>query len=145
MNCSPMDPLQWMGAFRMRIEAADKAWLQSINNILWNEELVFCKKPTSPRHLTLKHLLANRSQSITFPPVEKSIPCCTHIKIHWHIWLKLFSLVNAAWSVHISWFRQGLYFSRNFKLSLWICYKHSVSFTTLTDGLELGGLFVIFF
>ncbi len=43
-----MDPLQWMGAVRIRVQTADKASQQvnpqlihmTLNNILWSEKLI---------------------------------------------------------------------------------------------------------
>ncbi len=48
ITCSAMDPLQWMGAVRMRVQTADKKHhnnnsIHSIN-VLWSENLHICKK-----------------------------------------------------------------------------------------------------
>ncbi len=43
-SCSPIDPLQWMGAARMKGQTADKKHHNNHNkNILWSEKLCVCK------------------------------------------------------------------------------------------------------
>ncbi len=39
ITCPPVDPLQWMGAVRMRVQTADKK-----HHIFWNKKLLVCKK-----------------------------------------------------------------------------------------------------
>ncbi len=67
---SPMDPLQWMGAVRTRVQPADKNITiipknphdSSLSvNILWSEKLHVCNKQIHQDVFNLKSLLPARS------------------------------------------------------------------------------------
>ncbi len=100
INCSRMDPLQWMGAVRMRVQTSDKN-ITIIHKLSPVNPLISCdvKSCVFVRNKSIfKSIIDNNVSSS-----EKVHPLvCSYIEIHQHISLELFSLVNSAWSVHIS-------------------------------------------
>ncbi len=95
-----MDPLQWMGAVRMRVQTADKNITIQIHmtyspsvNVLWNEKLAVCKKQS------IFNRLFNSLTGFNVFFSEKVHPLLSsHIKIHQHICLEMFW---TALAVHI--------------------------------------------
>ncbi len=94
-----MDPLQWMGAVRMRVQTADKNitiihttpvhQLTSGEDKSWNKSIV---------KTFLTQIRVHNNASLQW---KSASPVVSHIKIQPHICLQLFCLVNAAWSVQI--------------------------------------------
>ncbi len=151
-TCSPMDPLQWMGAVRMRVQAADKhitiihttPVLQLTSCAV--KRCVFVINNASLRLLNFKLSILAK---IWVHNTEKvHLLLSTYIKIHPHICLELFWLVYSVWSVHISLLiqtRQLFHWRKCYyglwicTLSWWICFLQTHSFSLhkiLTDGLE---------
>ncbi len=105
-TCSPMDPLQWMGAVRMRVQTA----VTNITIIHTTPVLqltscavkrcVFVINNASLRLLNFKLSILAK---IWVHNTEKvHLLLSTNIKIHPHMCLELFWLVYSVWSVHIS-------------------------------------------
>ncbi len=70
ISCSPMDPLQWMGAVRTRVQAVDKNITSNPHhsspsiNVLWSEKLhVYKKQVPSLRYFKLKSIIHKNTSS----------------------------------------------------------------------------------
>ncbi len=102
-----MDPLQWMGAVRLKVQTADKniTIIQNSSlsiNVLWSEKLRVCKKQVyeyiyifffNLRFWTKLSIIHNNSSSSGKSPSL----AVSHISYFGQVWH-----VNGAWSVHIS-------------------------------------------
>ncbi len=134
VTCSPVDPLQWMGAVRMRVQTADKnitiIHTTPVHQLMSCEEksCVFVRNKSIKTFLNsnccfwLKYksiIHNNASSSKKVPPLLSF-----HIKIHWHICLKLFRTVftcKHTWWVHISFPMQARWIFRLRNQLLWTC------------------------
>ncbi len=149
-----MDPQQWMGAVRMRVQQLIKITISNPHHssplhqlMLWSEMLCVRKK-----HLTLNHCLWPKYESrIHGFQLWKIHPLLSsHIIMHHHIhvelvivslvkdtWFMLFSLlIQTRWPFH--------WRKRNYGFAL---YKHVVFllFKMLIDGLGWCGLLWCFY
>ncbi len=101
ITCSPMDPLQWMGAVRMRVQTADKnitihttpvhqltSW-EDKNCMFVRNKSIIKTFLTSNCCFWLKY---KSTSIIALPPVKSSSPVVSHIKIQPHICLDRFVL-----------------------------------------------------
>ncbi len=103
-TCSQKDPLQWMGAVRMRVQTIITS--NPHQSLVMQKALCLCQTNPSLRCNFKPLLLAIINNPIinnNSSSSEKVIfLLSSRIKNHWHICLELFSLVNGAWSLHIS-------------------------------------------
>ncbi len=110
ITCSPMDPLQRMGAVRIRDQTADKKHYSNpqVIHTIWVHQLMSCEVKSSVKNL--KPLLQAKIWVRNPYKSEKvHLLLSSHIKIHLHIQFETVFLVNNAWvgsndawSVHIS-------------------------------------------
>ncbi len=126
-----LDPLQWMGAVReskQLIKTSQATLVQSINpsvHRLMSCEVKSCmfvrNKSIIKAFLSVNCCFWLKCESIIMLPYVKKILFSSHIKIHPHICLDLFLLVNNVWSVHISLLIQTRQlFHWNKKTKLWM-------------------------
>ncbi len=121
ITCSLMDPLQWMGAVRMRVQTADKNSTSNPHNcspLLTSCEVrsgMFVKKKNAPlRYLSLNHRLAKYSiHKIASSSGIFSKFSSNSIKT---IILKLYRLESLAYVDHVFWSGPG-------ERSFWLYYS----------------------
>ncbi len=144
-----MDPLQWMGAVRMRVQTADK-----------NITIIHTSSVDQLTSCEVKQKI-NPSRHFNFKTIEKiHLLLSSHIKIQQHICLGLFCLQTVLdLCIFLSRFRRDNIFtggsnimdtcilagSLKIKTSKWICFLQTHSLLlhkTFTDGLESRRLLV---
>ncbi len=77
-----MNPLQWIGAVRMRTDKNITIIHSSPSiNVLWSKRMCVCNEQIHQGVLTLNHHFWLIHKSITLPPVKKSC-CLLSSKIH---------------------------------------------------------------
>ncbi len=93
-----MDPLQWMGAVRMRVQTADKnitiIHTTSVHQLISCEvkNCVFVKNKAIIKAFIFKPTYQSKIHNNTSSIEKVHSLLSSHIKIHWHICLELYVL-----------------------------------------------------
>ncbi len=151
ITCSPMDPLQSMGAVRRRFQKPDKniriIHTTPVNEVLWNEKVCFCMEQNRQNIFHLNHRFRPKYKSIIHNNASNSEKFHPLFSSHIQMCFGLFLLIVLDWCIFLSWFRWDYFFdwrkqyyrirtcslakSSGLKLKTsqcWICFLHTEAF-----------------